>query len=171
MSWTVKLVTYLRYVINDIEEDVWTDEQLEKFLGISAVIVGSDLMQWGVPQFSYDPDTNILDPDPTNDEYSDIIGMLIVVRAACLIATSEMKRAAARSGFIVVDDKSKIETKGLLESAKTASDKYCQDYTDATENFKKANAFSGAKDARAILTPYASINGDPFIPSIYRRRF
>lgn len=169
MAWDTELTLYLRYIINDIEEDVWTDVQLQTFLGIAAIIVGSDLSQWGVPSFSYNPVTNILTPDPTDDEYSDIIGMLIVVRAACLIATSEMKRAAAQSGFIVVDDKSKIETKGLLESAKTAADKYCSDYTTSVQDFQKSNAFSGAKHARAILTPYASIDGDPIVPSIYRR--
>lgn len=169
MSWDTELVTYVRFIINDIDEEIWTNGQIQKFIGIAAVMVGSDLSQWGVPTFSYDSSNNTLIPDPTDDEYSDIIGILISVRAACIIATSEMKKTAAQSGFVVVDDKSKIETKGLLESAKTAADQYCSDYTKALKAFEKSNSFSGAKHARAILTPYASINGDPIVPSVYRR--
>lgn len=160
MAWTTELVDMLRYIINDIDvaNYTWTDEQLQKFIGIAAIRVGSDLSQWGFPTFTFISSTTTLTPDPT--DYDSIVGLLIVVKAACSISLSDLKKMAAQSGFTVVDDVSKIETKDMIKSAQQAVETFCGDYDDAIKAYKKGAAFSGARDALAILAPYANQEGD-----------
>ena len=80
-----------------------------------------------------------------------------------------MKKTAATAGVTVVDDKSRIETKGRLEAANTAAEKYCGDFQEAVEAFKKGNAFSGAINGKAILASYSDPDGNANIPPVYGR--
>lgn len=161
MSWSTELVTQLRYVINDLDSSnyTWTDVQLQNFIGISAVTVGQELQNWGFPSFSFTSGSSpTLTPDPTDDDYSDFVGILIIIKAACIISNAEMKKTAAQSGFTIVDDKSRIETKDRISSAKIAAEKFCGDYDLAVKAYIRGEAFVGGKDGIGILPPYSSIS-------------
>lgn len=162
MSWQTELVGQLRYIIHDLDSSnyTWTDAQLQNFLGIAAIRVSADLSNWDVPSFTFTFASTTIDPDPI--EQSSVIQLLIMVKAACLIANSELKRTASQSGFTIVDDVSKIETKDMIKSAKEAVDTFCGDYDKAVRAYQEGTAFSGANDALAILSPYASQDGDGF---------
>lgn len=158
MSWDIELVIRLRYLINDIDSVIWTDDQLKVFLGIASSQIGGYLSRWGVPSFVYSNASGTITPDPT--ESNDYVQSLIVIKAAEIIARSELKKASASAGFIVVDDQSRIDTKQVASNLKEIVDNLKQETDNAIRSYKENNRFNG----KAVLAPYADANGSiPFI--------
>lgn len=171
MAWDTVLVERLRYYVNDLDSTnyLWTDNQLKKFLVMAAsMLFGSDLKEFNTQiggPYSVDTNNTTITPDPV-DNSPDGVSNLIVMKAGCLIARSEYKKAGAVGGYLIVDDKSTIDTRGAVESAKSLADDYCKGFTDALSDFKKGNF---AVTIKAVMSPFTPSNswwgyGYPRVP-------
>lgn len=151
MAWNTELVTKLRYIINDIGSvQSWTDTQLQNFIGIAAEIVGQELNRWGVPIMDFDPSGPTLTPDPTDSAYDAWVGSMVVLKAAAILTRAESKKLVAGAGFIIVDDKSRIDTSANVQYSINSAKQFEEDYQNAIKAFKKGNVFIGV----GILAPY-----------------
>ena len=165
MAWNTTLVERLRYIIYDLDSSnyAWTDVQLEKFLAISAINVINDLSKWSsVIGGTYVINTDVtgaamITPDPVTSG-SNIFGNLIVTKAACIIANSELRKIGKTGGWKIIDDKSTIDGTKAVDTAKNIAKDYCSAYEAAIKEFKLGNLPAG----QAILSPYASPNSYPY---------
>lgn len=152
MAWDTVLTERLRYYINDIDPTnyTWTDDQLEKFLLIAANQVLVETADWGL-DIGYEVDTygGTITPDPV-DEDQEAFCNLVVLKAACIIARSVLKKLAATSGFKIVDDKSTIDTTGAFASAKGMAAEFCEAYDGALNDFGRSHKWGGG----AVFGPH-----------------
>jgi hypothetical protein len=170
MAWNTVLVERLRYVIHDLDPTnyAWTDVQLEKFLAVSAIHVINDLSKWSdVIGGTYIVNTEatgaaMITPDPLANG-SNIFGNLIVIKAACVIANSELRKIGKTGGWKITDDKSTIDGTKAVDVAKNIAKDYCSAYESAIKEFKLGNLPAG----QAILSPYASPNAYPYSFPLY----
>lgn len=160
MAWPATLVDRLRYLINDLDTSnyTWTDLQLAKFIVIAAI----DVFAYFSPDWNavilgpYNVDTTIpsIAPDPTTNGAPQGVANMIVLKAACLITSSEFKKLGLTAGWKVVDDRSVIDGAGALLSSKQVRDSFCQGFIEARDAFQGGNYSAGS----AILSPYSSFN-------------
>lgn len=152
MAWDTELVLRLRYTINDIDSAIYTDNQLKTFICLATIYVNTDVS--GYEDYSGGPFTVSLTdltitPDPST---TDIVGNIIVAKAACIIAMAEYKKRGISGGWKITDDRSTIDGTEGLKSAKEVTSLYCNAYQDALGAF-----LSGSNDvAYAILSPYSN---------------
>lgn len=160
MAWDTVLTERLRYYINDLDATnyTWTDNQLKKFLVLAAsLLFGNELKEFNTQiggPYTVDTSASTITPDPV-DNQPEGVGNLIVMKAACLIARSEYKRAGAVGGYLIVDDKSTIDTRGAVESAKSLADDACKAFSDSLSDFKRGNF---AVNIKAVLSPFTPAN-------------
>lgn len=150
MSWSTELTERLRYYLNDYDATLykWTDTQLQKFLLIAA----SELVM-EVPRldagYAIDVGNLTITPDPVTSGH-EAFSNLMVLKAACIIGRSDLKKAAASGGFKIVDDKSTIDTTNVIASYKAAATEFCEAYKSALNEFERSNQFTGG----AVFGPY-----------------
>jgi len=169
MAWNTILVEQLRYLIFDLDpaDYTWTDLQLEKFLAIATIQVTSDLQGWNTyinGPYTVTTEASgsaMISPDPVSNTSSSFSN-LIVLKAACVLARSELRKLGKTGGWKIVDDKSTIDgTKAVDNAYKVATD-YCTMYADALDDFKQGNIFNAGIVGKGVLSPYQSPNGTPF---------
>ncbi len=160
MGWETVLVERLRYYINDLDaaDYDWTDAQLQKFLAIATIDVINATSRWSSTVGSYTVDTSatgaaMISPDPLSSSVA-AFSNLIVLRAACIIAKSEFKRASKETGagWKITDDRSTIDGTKAIDASKQIAGDYCGSYEEALADFKSGNRYAGY----AILTPFTS---------------
>lgn len=152
MAWNDVLVERLRYYIDDIDVTnyLWTDDQLTKFLVIAANQVLFETNEWGL-DIGYVIDTYAatITPDPVEQNQEDFCN-LMVLKAACIIARSQFRKASASGGFKILDDKSTIDTTNVLDTQKGITKEFCEAYTGALEEFARGNRWQGG----AVFGPH-----------------
>lgn len=155
--WQTTLVNRLRYYINDLNAETWTNAQLQNFIAIATINVDSVLAQWysvTLGPYTVDTDVPSIDPDPTTNGAPQGFSNLIVLHAAVIIYNSELKRISKTSGWKIVDDRSTIDTTGAIVSAKAALADTLAAYEQALEDFKSGNQGAGI----GIFSTYKSAN-------------
>lgn len=158
MAWTTTLVTRLRLFIGDTgSTQDYTDSVLQQFIAISAISVGSEV-DLGVT-FTVDTDVPSISPDPVTDTtVHQGISNLFVIKAACLIARSEVRKDRAKYGLRVKDHLTDYDGREGMKGLLTGADSYCEAYQKAAHEWQIGNRQAG----RAILGPYASANYTQF---------
>ena len=150
MAWQTEMTTLLRYVINDSESpQEFSDARLQR------LIVSSAQLTLGVVDF---PKTYIVDvaasgitPDPTGDTRDNGFINLVILKAACLLATGDYRKSANK-GLIVRDGPSSIDARSLVQSKRELMESLCKDYNEAEFEFRLGNSNAG----EAILGPHRS---------------
>ena len=148
MAWQTEMTTLLRYVINDSDSPVeFTDERLKRLITSSAQLT------LGVVDF---PRTYVVDvaatgivPDPTTAPRDDGFINLVILKAACLLATGDYRKSANK-GLIIRDGPSSIDARALVQSKQELMESLCRDYTEAELEFRLGNSKAG----HAILGPH-----------------
>lgn len=155
MAWDTTLVAKLRYIINDYDSTSYTysDATLEKFILVAASQVLQDIQSG---EFAVDFDDATIDPDPTSSSDYDWYSALVLLKAACMIARAELKKATLKGGYKVVDDRSTIDTTGAAGAAKESVNSFCGDYKEALDQFRRGNTGAGI----AIVGPYVEYLGE-----------
>jgi hypothetical protein len=167
MAWDNTLVDRLRYYIGDIDTDnqSWSNSQLAKLISIAAIDVLSEVSLIGT-SFSIDTNVPSMDPDPTTSTtIDDGIPALFVLRAAHVIALSEMRKDVSKYGVRIRDDKTSIDGSDAIKGRKDIFQFYKDNYEKAVWEWEKGNKAT----CRAILGPYASAD-NPQYPVDYSYR-
>jgi hypothetical protein len=160
MGWSATLSEQLRYIIGDTDEvsPDYSDTQLNKFLGIGARFVVSDLIEYNSEIYGpYSIDTNltadaIISPDPMTSGAPVGFANLILLKAAFLISGNELRRLGATAGWKIQDDKSTIDGTAAIKYLNGVKDYMEERYQECLDEFKKGQQNTGY----AIMTPYAS---------------
>ena len=149
MAWSTEMVSLLRYVINDT--DTLTQEYSDARL--QSLIITAAQLTLGVVDF---PRTYIIDianttmsPDPTSGTRDNGFVNLVILKAACLLATGDY-RSSTNKGVVIRDGPSSIDARGMLASKKDIMDSACTKYDAAELEFRLGNSNAG----EAIIGPH-----------------
>lgn len=147
MAWQNEMVRILRYIVNDIDADSYSDSRLEETLLVAAQLV-SDIDFDNT--YTIDVDTLALSPDPTElSTKDDWFINIVCMKAACIILMSEAKTLAAQS-YTIKDGPSSIDIRGAFTSTKQLQDEVCDKLDRMIFDFKAGKSIAG----HAILSPY-----------------
>tara|TARA_R110000824_G_scaffold16317_5_gene67804 strand:+ start:368 stop:907 length:540 start_codon:yes stop_codon:yes gene_type:complete len=148
-KWKPEMTTLLRYVINDTDTTTreFTDERLH------SLIVTSAQLTRGVVDFPREYTVDVansgISPDPTTGDRDNGFINLIILKAACLLATGEF-RSASNKGIVIRDGPSSVDARGLVSAKKQMMESTCQKYEEAELEFRLGNSNAG----EAIIGPH-----------------
>ncbi len=148
-SWKTEMTTLLRYVINDADENTreFTDERL------CSLLITSAHLTLGVVDFPSDYKVDIpnsgIAPDPTAGERDSSFINLVILKAACLLAQGEYRKAS-NQGMVIRDGPSSIDARGMVAAKKELAEESCSRYTKAEFEFRLGNSNVG----EAIIGPH-----------------
>lgn len=147
MSWQNEMVRIVRFLINDIDADTYSDSRLEETILASAQLVytGIDFSK----DYTIDVDTLVLTPDPTASPKDDWFINLVCVKTACIIMGSEVKTLAGQS-FTIKDGPASIDVSNAYKASKELYDDLCDRYDIMVVQYKVGDSVGG----NAIMTPY-----------------
>jgi len=147
MSWQNEMARIVRFLVNDLEGDSYTDARLEE-----TILVAAQLMYANIDfdnTYTIDVDTLALSPDPTDATKDDWFINIVCTKAACIILGSEAKTMAAQS-YAIKDGPSTIDTRGAYQ----ATQQMYKDMGDKLDkmivDYKAGNSIAG----HAVSTPY-----------------
>src|SRR5687767_14574266 len=115
--WDSEMVTLLRHVIDDLaEEPKYTDSRLRQLLLVAAQLAQAEnnLIQ----EYVINIDNQTIKPDPTSTKLGmrdDSFVNLIILKAACLLASSGLLKASKTTGSYRENNVS-FDTKGKFDS-------------------------------------------------------
>jgi len=147
MSWQNEMVRILRFLINDIDADTYTDSRLEETLLVAAQLQYSSIDFANT--YIIDIDALTLSPDPTTPIRDDWFINIVCVKAACIILGSEAKTLAAQS-YKIKDGPSSIETGEAYKNVSLLYKDLCDKLAIMILQYKAGDSVAG----HAILTPY-----------------
>lgn len=144
--WRDETTTMLRYIINDLNSETYTDSRLQTSVVIAAKYVNDEVFngQYTVSVAG----SGSITPDPSDNE--PFIN-LVVLKSACLISMGEAKIAAGQ-GIAIKDGSSSLDLKGVAGSKKTMMDSYCKAYNDAKLQYQISGGSNGVP-GEAVLGP------------------
>jgi hypothetical protein len=144
------LIQRLRFVINDITSPyTYTDYQLSVYIAIAAVAVASEI-ELGYT-FTIDTDTPDITPDPVTGVGNTIaIANLFILKAACMLSQSELRKDAARYGVKIRDHLTAYDGTAGLQGKSETSKTFCDMYIDTRWDFEKGNSSAGY----AVVGPF-----------------
>lgn len=147
--WQDEMTTMLRYLINDVGSESYTDTRLQKSILVGAKYVNNDLFN---NQYSISlAGSGTITPDPSvNNDISFV--NLSVLKAACLISTGEAKLAAGQ-GIAIKDGSSSLDLKGVASSKKVIMDSYCKAYEDAKFEYETGVGSNSNPAGEAVFGP------------------
>jgi len=144
--WQDDMTLMLRYLINDVSGEAYTDSRLQKTIVIAAKYVNVELFE-NKYDISLLGSGNIV-PDPSSDA---AFTNLTILKSACLISTGEAKIAAGQ-GIAIKDGSSSLDLKGVASSKKNIMDSYCSAYNDAKLQFT-LGSYGNSAPGEAVLGP------------------
>ena len=162
MSWQETTITQLRLLIGDDNPSSYdfTDEQLSKFIAIGTIHVDTELAKWTtvtLGPYAVDVLNSVtITPDFTTNGAPKGFAYLVVLKAACLIANSEVRRLSKTSGWKIKDRGSEIDTTAVITTAKDTASNFCNNYEEARRLFEQGSYSASL----AIFSSYRSATGD-----------
>ena len=151
MSWQNEMVRIVRFLVNDLDADSYSDDRLEETILVAAQLVYASI---DFPNtYTIDVDTLVLTPDPTSTTKDDWFINIVCVKAACIILGSETKTLAAQS-YLIKDGPSTIDAGGVYRASQQMYKDMCNNLASMIMNYKAGNSIG----ALAIMTPYTQEN-------------
>ena len=148
-SWKTEMTSLLRYVINDADETTreFTDERL------CSLLVTSAHLTLGVVDFPKDYSVDVsnsgISPDPTAGSRDSSFINLVILKAACLLATGEY-RSSSNQGVVIRDGPSSVDARGMVAAKKEMMVSTCEKYKKAEFEYRLGNSNAG----EAIIGPH-----------------
>ena len=150
MAAPTNLIFLLRTVLQDIAVTTeYSDADLSRTIVAAAIFVKAEVKLNNTYAINISAETISPDPTeyPTVDEPDDNYTMLIIYKAACIIAQGELKKSAAKN-VVIVDGPDKFDNSGGTNSYKASADNICQAYKDA-----KLQYSAGTLPGHAVMGP------------------
>ena len=96
MTWQNEMVRMVRFLVNDLNAQSYSDERLEETVLVAAQLLSDNIDFEN--NYSVDIDSLLLDPDPTMLAQKDNFFInAVAVKASCIVLGSEAKTLAAQS--------------------------------------------------------------------------
>jgi len=148
MSWQTEMTTVFRNLINDVDSpQTYTDERLQGLI-VSAAQLTTDVVDYE-KDYTIDVVNNTITPDPTASPRDDVFFNLVLLKAACLLATGDY-RSASNKAISIKDGPSTIDAKGIADHKKQVMTDWCDAYTKAVFDYRMGNSKAG----EAIVGPH-----------------
>ena len=153
MAWSDNMIPLFRVVSGDMDTPyTYSDPRVIDLLISAAVIVLSEL------DFAYSYTVDIVKktiaPAPTSTG-EQAFEILVVLKAACIVATSEY-RTASLHGMAVRDGPSSIDTRGRVAGLKGFADIQCEKYNRAKLAYSMGDGLTG----KVIVGPHLTYESD-----------
>ena len=142
MSWQNEISRMIRFLVDDVNTVVYTDNLMEEAILVAAQFVIRDIGQ--TVTYSIDVDTRTFTPDPTSSTpKDDFLINLTALKTACILLYGEVKQAAKQS-IQIVDGPSSINLSGYFNAISKVHKDLCKEYENmlyqarlntSTENF------------------------------------
>lgn len=148
MSWNIEIPIIVRTLINDIEQQTFSDERL-----LQAITVAAKYVQFDVNlenKYSIDIPNSLISPDPTANQ-DDIFISLVALKTACICDQSTLRTKAALEGIRAALGPASLTIGGSLAGLKLIIEQGpCAAYDELTAHWdvKEATAI------RAVLSPF-----------------
>ena len=154
MAWTTTLVNRLRMYIGDLTSpQLYIDSILEQFIAIAAITVINEVDTR--INFIIDTDVPTINPDPVTDStISEGIGNLFVIKAACIISMSEVRKDVSKYGIKIRDDLTSYDGTSALTGRLDVYKAFLSDYEKTKYEWEIGNRAAG----RSVFGPYSSAN-------------
>lgn len=164
--WLEELVQIFRLMIGDTTETpTYTDIRLGQTILAGAREVASTVSF--DTTYYVNVNTLTLSPDPTlTATRDDPFINLILMKAACVLARAEFKKAGGKS-FSVKDGPSSIDTRGVAQNSKMYADDVCKEYEEAVYQFVLGHRNPG----EAIIGPYKIYGQHGWVPTTRDRTY
>ena len=154
MAWQATLTNSLRAYIGDLDSKDYTNDRLQLYISLGAAAVISEIALI-TTVFTIDTYAPSITPDPTTDTSIDIgIPNLFILKAACIISMSELRKDKAKYGIKIRDENTSYDGTSTLKSMMDTTNIYFENYEKARWDWEKGNKVS----LRAIFGPYESAN-------------
>ena len=154
MAWQAVLTNRLRAYLGDLDSVDYTDAKLQLYISLGAAAVISEVALI-TTDFVIDTSAPSITPDPTTDSSIDIgVSNLFVLKAACIVSMSELRKDKAKYGIKIKDENTSYDGTATLKSMLDATKIYFDNYEKARWDWEKGNKLS----LRAIFGPYESAN-------------
>ena len=148
MSWQNELVRIVRFLVNDLNAESYTDERLEETILVAAQLISCSMDFANT--YTIDVDSLVLSPDPTStNPKDDWFINVVVMKAACIILGSESKTLAAQS-YRITDGPATIDIQGAYKATKEMYDSCSLKLEKMILDYRCGNSIAG----QAVLTPY-----------------
>jgi hypothetical protein len=146
------MVTSLRLYIGDVSSpNVYSDATLTQFIILAAQQTLGELTV--VPNtFTIDITTSTIDPNPSADGSNQGLASLFILKAAVIIAMSEMRKDVAKFGVRIKDDLTSYDGTAALKGRQDAVKMFIENFEKTKWDWERGNKYAG----RAILGPYES---------------
>ena len=156
MSWQQEMVTMLRILISDMDdEQTYTDMRLEQVIVLAAKYVQQEIRFSTTYTISVGSIT--ISPDPTTAPDEQFMNFT-VLKSACLIDWNTYRQKAMLNGLKARCGPAVLETVGHLEGFRElVTNGPCA----AFEELKKDYQFGNTDTIRAVLSPFIGNNFDP----------
>jgi hypothetical protein len=165
MAWTETMVTMLRVLINDLATpETYTDERLQQVLVVAATYVQQEI-EFNTT-YTIDIGTPDISPDPTlTATKDDVFTNFTVLKAACIIDTSQLRTEALRAGVEARCGPAMVKILGdRLAGFKILLDEgACAAY----QQLKLEYTIGNAQAVKAVLSPFVGNNFDPTALNTY----
>lgn len=148
MSWNIEIPVIVRTLINDLDQQTYSDERIVQVITVAAKYVQFDVNL--EHKYSIDVSNGIITPDPTLDN-DDIFISLVALKAACIFDHSTLRTKAALEGIRAALGPASLSVGGSLVGLKLIIESGpCAAYDELTSHWdvKEATAI------RAVLSPF-----------------
>jgi hypothetical protein len=140
MSWQTEMVRIVRFLIDDLCAETYSDSRLEE-----TVLVAAQLMKHEMEfnnTYTIDVDSLALSPDPTSGNKDDAFINLTCMKTACIILRAEVKAESLRA-IVVKDGPSSIDLSGRYSATKDRAEKMCESFQQAKLQYQLGNSTAG----------------------------
>jgi hypothetical protein len=158
MAWQDEMVPMLRYLIDDFGSTLtYTSTRLEHIIAVAAQLSLLDMTF--DKSYAIDITQVSITPDPTAETRDDGFIGLVCLKAACIIASAEVKTAAGE-GIRVTDGPHTIDLTMGSQIKQTRAKDICAKFEQARKQYLAGNSKAGV----AVLGPYTyeGVNPRPY---------
>lgn len=161
--WNTEMVTMLRVIINDLDEETYTDARLEQIIVVASYLVLQDVDLTNSYTVSITDKTISPDPaDPSNKDTEFI--NFTVMRAACIADESMFRTQALLEGVKATCGPTSLSVSGNTKGFQYLLDNGpCKTY----EEMKRQYHFGQVNFVRAVLSPFVSNDFHSYYTSRY----
>ena len=154
MTWENEIVRIVRFLVNDLESESYTDSRLEETILVAAQLLLAT-MDFD-HSYAVEVDCASLTPDPTLTSPKDnFFTNVLALKTACIILGSEAKTLAAQS-YTIKDGPSSISITGAYQATKQLYTEMCNKLDKVIFDYRAGNSIAG----QSVLGPYTQENLD-----------
>lgn len=157
MAWYTQMIPVFRILIDDLDSSEYSDERVQDILAAAATFVTQET-ELGFDSYTATASPALISPDPTTTTDGQVFSNFVILKAACIIDKSNMRKRALISGIEAKCGPAVMKTlrhsDGLMAMLQEG---YCKTYEETKTQYVLGNV----DFCRAVLSPFVNEEFDP----------